>query len=171
MGVLTPFENEVTQDRAKPITRNSDKTLRTTAKPTTTDLLTASTISSASYGNIMWVELDGESQVSFTMKVVGTEDASGNTGAATADFAWFYAYGTAAPALTTNEGAIRVHTWSAANPGIPVNDNDYQLTCIANGYDNGARVFTADAKRIGIAVKEAAGSVTDPVVSIAAFKS
>jgi len=73
--------------------------------------------------------------------------------------------------LTTNEGVIRVHTWSAANPGIPVNDNDYQLTCIANGYDNGARVFTADAKRIGIAVKEAAGSVTDPVVSIAAFKS
>jgi len=172
MGVLTPFENEVTSDRVKPITRNSDKTLRTTAKPTVNGLLTASTVTSATYSNIMWVDLDGESQLGFTMKVTGLEDASGNTPAAKADFSWYYTFGDASQVLIDDDDSIRTGTWSSGStPEVFTDDNDYQFCCLANGYDNGYRVFTSDAKRIGISVKKAAGSAGDPVVSISAFKS
>jgi len=171
MGVLNNSEKEVTKEGAKSILREGDNTLRSTAKPTVVDLISASTITSTSYGAISWVELDGESQVGFTMKVTGLEDASGNTPAAKADFAWYLAFGSSAQTSISDDDAIRTGTWSSgSDPEVFTDEKDYQLSCLANAYDNGNRVFTADAKRIGIAVKKAGTSAGDPVVSVSAFK-
>jgi hypothetical protein len=128
-----------------------------TNDPQTQPLVSDLAVTGVAWSAIQWQDLSqGEGQVSFHIKVIGEEDASGNTPAAGVLARFFLAYGDTEETDVTavNANAMREAAFDGASPQVFTAVNDRIISCLANESGSAYETFDADAIRIGVAFQK-----------------